>query len=248
MDETRRLSVRVGFVMGMIAMAAGLAAAGDTVADPPSVRQFIPPRRAKQFLLHDEMPDYPSIAKMNYIQGKVEVETCVDGSGEVKEAHVVKGHPFLAVAALKAIKNWVYKPAKLRQGPDRFTTFVDVKFSLRVRKIGHIPDQPEAYLSRQVRPPQLKETLLEQAVPHTVRVKILVGPDGHALDSVALEERGQDLQEARQVIASWTFDPARWGAIPVPWYIEVDVPVGAGPTDLSPSPPAESPAGLDNCR
>lgn len=244
----RRLSTRVGLGMGMIAVAAGLAAAGDTAPDPSSVREVVPPRRASEFLLHNEVPVYPPLAKMNYIQGKVKVETYVDDSGEVKEAHVVKGHPFLAVAALKAIKNWIYKPAKLRQGPDRFMTFVDVKFSLRVRKIGRIPEKPEADLSHQVRPPQLKDTLLDQAIPHTVRVKILVGPDGRAIDSVPLEERGEDLQEARRVIASWTFNPALWGAIPVPWYIEVDVPIGAGPTARSTSPPAESPVGLDSCR
>ena len=244
MHKPYRFPTRVGFGLGIFAVATGLAAAGEKVPTASPLREFVPSRKASKLLIHNEIPVYPPIAKMNYIQGKVVVQTYVDDSGEVKEVHVVKGHPFLAVAALKAIKNWVYKPAKLRHGPEKFLTYVDVKFALRYRKLGQLPERPEADLNDRVRPPKLKDKLPDHSSQPTVRVKILVGADGRAIDSVSLEDRMRDLEEARRVIANWTFNPAQWGAIPVPWYLEVDVPVGAGPTAQSTPVPPEPPTGM----
>jgi len=248
MRKLYQIAIRAVLGLSVLAMAGHLTAAGDKVPNSSPFFQVIPPRKATKLLIHNEIPVYPPIAKMNYIQGKVKVETYVDYSGEVEEAHVVQGHPFLAVAALKAIKNWIYKPANLRPGPGKFKTFVDVKFSLRVRKLGQIPLEAEKDLSHQIRPPQLKDKLLEQGTPRTVRVKILVGPDGRAIDSTGLDELGEGLEEARRVIANWTFDPAKWGAIAVPWYLEMDVPVGTGASTLSAQRPAETRSSSNSCR
>ena len=248
MRKHHQIATRTALGLGVLAMAGYLMAAGDKVPDSSPLCPVIPARKASKLLIHNEIPVYPPIAKMNYIQGKVKVETYVDDSGEVEEAHVVKGHPFLAVAALNAIKNWIYKPANLRPGPGRFKTFVDVKFSLRIRKFGQLPPEPEKDLSHQIRPPQLKDKLIEGANARTVRVKILVGPDGRAIDSTPLDGHGERLEEARRVIASWTFNPAMWGAIAVPWYLEMDVPVGPGVSTLSAQRPDESRSSCNHCR
>ena len=39
-------------------------------------------------------------------------------------------------------------------------------------------------------------------------------------------QTGRALSEARQVVDGWTFRPASWGTLAVPWYLEVDVPGG----------------------
>jgi hypothetical protein len=45
-------------------------------------------------------PEYPPIAKANYLQGNVDLELRVNGKGTVASAHVVAGNAILAVAAL----------------------------------------------------------------------------------------------------------------------------------------------------
>lgn len=226
----RRFPIRLGLWLGVFFCAAGAASAADGAPDAAAGAEVIPSRKATKFLIHNETPAYPPIARINYIQGRVSVQALVDGSGEVKEAHVVRGHPFLAVAALKAIRNWLFKPARSRQGPATFLTYVDVRFSLQTRRLSPFPSKPEADLNRQVIPPELAEYLPEKGNRKTVRMRILVGPDGRVVDSVPLGVPEPESREARRVIANWTFRPARWGALAVPWYLEVDVPVETWPT------------------
>jgi protein TonB len=53
-------------------------------------------------------PVYPELAKSMHIQGTVKVEITISPSGNVTNAKVVGGHPVLADAAVKAVKNWRY--------------------------------------------------------------------------------------------------------------------------------------------
>jgi len=234
--------------MGVFAWTAGAAISAENLPNASLTPEVIPSRRANKFLIHNQTPAYPPIARMNYIQGRVRVQTWVDDSGEVKEAHVVKGHPFLAMAALKAIQRWIFKPAHSRQGPANFLTYVDVNFSLQTRKFAAFPARPEADLSRQVLPPEFAEKPPATGNGKTVRMRILVGQDGRVMDSVPLSWSERDLTDARQVVANWTFRPARWGALAVPWYLEVDVPVDVRPTTLSDPAPADSPMPRANPR
>jgi TonB family protein len=191
--------------------------------------EVLPAKKANKLLLKQHTPEYPAIAKINYIQGQVRIQAIVTSEGEVAEVHVVRGHPFLAVAALKAIRNWLFKPAKSRQGPAEFQTFVDVNFALHTRKIVPLPDKPESDLTRQVRPPELLEKLPDTETGEVVRLRVLVGSKGEVLDAQPLLATANHLREARRVVANWSFRPARWGAVAVPWYLDVDVPVETWP-------------------
>jgi TonB family protein len=53
-------------------------------------------------------PVYPELAKSMHIQGTVKVEITISPSGNVTSAKVIGGHPVLADAAVKAVKNWRY--------------------------------------------------------------------------------------------------------------------------------------------
>jgi len=203
-------------------------ARGQASADPQNL-EIVPAKKAHKLILKQHTPDYPAIAKINYIQGRVRVQAIVDSGGEVAEAHVVKGHPFLAVAALRAIRDWLFKPARSRAGPEKFQTFVDVNFALHTRKVIQLPDKPEMDLKRQVHPPELLDKLPNTDSADIVRMRILVSSEGRVLDSLPLLPSANHLREARRIIANWTFRPARWGAMAVPWYLEVDVPVETWP-------------------
>lgn len=182
-------------------------------------------KKAHKLLLSQPVPEYPAVAKINYIQGLVRLLATVNLSGDVTEAHVVKGHPFLAASALKAVQHWLFRPAMSRPGPPEFQTYVDVHFSLRSRKVTEVPSEPERDLSRQVHPPEIVESGLGRNTASVIRMRVLVSPEGHALDSQPLDEFDRRVEGARRTVATWNFRPARWGAMPVPWYLEVEVPL-----------------------
>lgn len=170
-------------------------------------------------------PEYPPLAKLNYIQGRVRLRVLVSREGRVREAHVVHGHPFLAVSALEAVRRWLYHPLKAAWGPTEFMTVVEVNFSLRIKKIDLFPRDPERDLIRQVHPPHLLDRPLGQQLGSSVRVRVLVNDAGQVIDTQPLAGLAANFEAACRSVERWTFRPARWGALPVAWYMDVDVPV-----------------------
>src|SRR6266581_2708159 len=92
-------------------------------------------KSASRMLLNEVKPEYPALAKVNYIQGAVRMQLQVTREGRVAEAHVVRGHPFLAEAALQAVRRWMYRPLKRGSQATEFSTFVDVRFALHGGKL-----------------------------------------------------------------------------------------------------------------
>jgi protein TonB len=64
-------------------------------------------------LVHRVDPVYPPIARQARIFGAVELTGVIGIDGHIRELRVVKGHPFLAHAALEAVRQWVYEPTLL---------------------------------------------------------------------------------------------------------------------------------------
>jgi len=60
-------------------------------------------------------PDYPETLKRLYIGGVVRVEVLVAQSGVVESTRLVGGSPILGQAAMKAVKQWRYSPAKSKE-------------------------------------------------------------------------------------------------------------------------------------
>jgi protein TonB len=74
-------------------------------------------------------PDYPAVARQLKIQGIVELEAVVDGSGEVAKVSIVSGNPVLTKPSVEALKKWKFKPF-LIEGKAVSTT-VPVTFSFK---------------------------------------------------------------------------------------------------------------------
>jgi TonB family protein len=193
-------------------------------------------------------PEYPPLAKVNYIQGSVRVKVRVGRDGRVEEAHVISGHAFLAESSLRAVHQWLYRPLYLERATiaTEFVTFVQIKFSLHVRKEEHLPPRPEQDLDRQVRPPELipKGGESEDSAPDlarplstahaagpptmagtSIRIRVLVSDSGRALDSEPICCEPLLYKAAQRVVERLRFRPAHWGNHPVPWYFDLDVPV-----------------------
>jgi TonB family protein len=175
---------------------------------------------------HDQ-PEYPPVAKLNFIQGSVRLQLLVSTEGRVREAHVLDGHPILAASALRSVHSWLFRPFKTKVGPAPFSTLVDVVFSLQTRKLSPFPAHPEEYLDRQVKPPEILQAPSAASDGDSVRLRVLVGDTGEAIDTRPLSGRSAYFAAARKLVSCWTFKPALWGSLAVPWYLDVDVPIEA---------------------
>jgi TonB family protein len=190
---------------------------------------------AAHLVLSQAIPDYPALAKVNYIQGRVRMQVLVSGEGKVVEANVVQGHPFLAVAALNAVRQWVYKPFLGPVGPLPFVTVVEVNFTLRNIEPDKFPPEPVKDLDRQVRPPHVLDKPPVQS--HLVHLRVLVSDEGQAIDVNPVDGFPSHYDAEMRMAGHFKFEPARWGTITVPWYLDVEVPAEV--------PPASVPASND---
>jgi TonB family protein len=181
---------------------------------------------AAKLLIHVAKPAYPAIAKVNFVQGDVILRIKVTPTGHVDEAHVVDGEPILAVAALDAVRKWLYRPYHSPEGPAPFLTFVVVKFNMHPHHFrGHLPMNAANYLEKQIRLPEVISRPQQAASPRSIPMKVLVGSKGEVVDATSANALGPDVELARKNLRLWKFRPARWGAIAVPWYVTVNVPI-----------------------
>lgn len=182
-------------------------------------------KTASKLVRHLVKPQYPPIARVNYIQGRVTLEVLVNRKGSVTDVHVVKGEPLLAAAALKAVRKWRYGPFVSASGAKPFRTYVDVNFSLQTRRISELPSHPDEYLDKQIHPPEVVAHPDDESAADFVTLKVLVDSDGKVLDSMPLDRTDASVDTARMKVRRWKFRPARWGTLAIPWYLVVKVPV-----------------------
>ncbi len=111
----------------------------DVTIDPTTIDMFSeiepppPPDQMIDFIAYDEDPEpiggfegiknrakYPEIAREAGIEGMVIVRAFIDNKGIVREMKIQKGIPNTGLneAAMKAIGNTRFKPAKQREKPD----------------------------------------------------------------------------------------------------------------------------------
>src|SRR5947209_6784709 len=75
-------------------------------------------------------PIYPPEAKAARVQGKVRLNVLISEEGRVLDVVLIDGEPVLAEAAIKAVRDWVYRPTLLNGEPIEVLTQVDVNFTL----------------------------------------------------------------------------------------------------------------------
>jgi TonB family protein len=196
-------------------------------------------KKATRLCLIQDPPEYPALAKMNYIQGRVRVQIVVSPAGAVTSAHVLSGNPLLATAVLNSVRLWRYRPLAAKGRPTSFATRVEVNFALRVKRPELAPLQAESDFQRQVKPPEVLTRPEEAASSDpSVRVRLLVNAEGKVIDSQIMTGDPSQFENARKTLERWSFRPARWGTLSVPWYLDVDVPVYSSPAPTSAASPS----------
>ena len=81
-------------------------------------------------LVHRVDPVYPVPARAARISGTVELAGVIGTDGRIRELHVTSGPPFLARAALEAVRQWIYRPTVLGGEPVEVLTTITVVFRL----------------------------------------------------------------------------------------------------------------------
>jgi len=81
--------------------------------------------------VHDVAPVYPPLALAAHIQGPVVLEAIIDTEGRVQSVRVLRSPPMLGVAAIDAVRQWVYTPTLLNGTPVPVIMTVTVMFQLR---------------------------------------------------------------------------------------------------------------------
>jgi TonB family protein len=76
-------------------------------------------------------PQYPASAREAGAEGTVMVQALVGKDGRVKDVLVTKSIPTLDAAATAAVRQWVFKPARGKNGPMAVWVAVPMKFTLR---------------------------------------------------------------------------------------------------------------------
>jgi periplasmic protein TonB len=122
------ISADLGFVPGAV-----LDPPAPPVATPRSApvrlhAGMTPPQKVR-----DVMPAYPALARSAGAYGVVIIEATVDVNGQVTSAKVLRSVPLLDDAALDAVRQWRYTPARLNGEPVAVLITVTVNFTLASR-------------------------------------------------------------------------------------------------------------------
>ncbi len=79
-------------------------------------------------LVYAPEPDYPMLAEISHIRGRVLVEAVVSKSGRVIRAQAISGHRLLRGAAVREVYERRYRPYLLNDRPTDVATIVTVDF------------------------------------------------------------------------------------------------------------------------
>jgi TonB family protein len=79
---------------------------------------------------HYVEPEYPQAARMSHVSGDVLLHAIIDRKGRIAELTMVSGHPLLAESAIKAVKQWEYRPFILNGKPVLVETVIRVSYHL----------------------------------------------------------------------------------------------------------------------
>jgi TonB family protein len=234
------------------------------VETPVQTSWEVPPR-----LLHMVTPVYPDSARAAGIEGQIVLQIVIDEQGRVTDVQVLSARPpgLFDEAAVMAIRQWIYEPARSGGQPIKVRLGQQIEFSLKDVKPPQPPLPPSVEEPRiivRMRPgsgetpismaweeaPELiPETLvkpeypplaLKERVEGKVILQVVIDEDGNVVEAEVLFAQPPGIFEeaAIRAIKQWKFKPAKQYDKPIKVLI-------AWPVDfrLPPPPPPPPPVG-----
>lgn len=82
-------------------------------------------------ILYRVQPEYPEIARLEHLQGTVKLHALIARDGSIQNLRVITGYCSLAEAAMRAVRQWRYRPTLLGGQPVEVDTTIDVIYTLK---------------------------------------------------------------------------------------------------------------------
>jgi protein TonB len=100
---------------------------------PNSVEKKAYSKQAVPLYMQNPPPEYPSMARRKGYEGTVVMEVFVDREGRVRDLNLFQssGHKVLDRAAMKAVKGWLFEPA--RRGEEKVDMWVKIPLTFRLK-------------------------------------------------------------------------------------------------------------------
>ncbi len=111
--------------------AGGLVGARENSSATPGVEKtsgptFVPGGVMDGYLISAPRPQYPQLANLAGIQGKISFEAMISKSGDVEALKVLGGPQLLRSAATDAVRQWQYRPFEIKGRPVEVRTIIRV--------------------------------------------------------------------------------------------------------------------------
>ncbi len=81
-------------------------------------------------LVKKVQPKYPKEARKKHVEGSVLLKALISKTGDIKDLSVISGDDRLVPSAVKAVKQWKYKPYLLLGQPVEVETQITVNYQL----------------------------------------------------------------------------------------------------------------------
>jgi TonB family protein len=211
----------------------GAASAGSAVgqAGPQTSRDAsratVPPS-----LIKEVKPEYPAEALAAGYSGTVTLECVVNTDGSVGDVRVLTPvEPSLDAEAVKALKQWQFKPGTKDGTPVPVAVTIEISFTSRPK--GPRLGSPEVFLpGGDVTTPKVvtdvkpffRPDAVRERVTGSVTVECVVLPDGTVGDArVATPVHPQLDAEALRAARQWRFEPGTKNGQPVPVQVTIEM-------------------------
>jgi TonB family protein len=194
-------------------------------------------RTTMPVLTKEVKPDYTDAAKARKVQGTVEMTVLVQADGTpASDVRIVKSlDPDLDQQAIKAVRQWRFKPGTKDGQPVPVEVNIEMTFTLRDGPKKAEPVRPQVYkpgeegvktpvLVRDVKP-QYTADAKARGVQGTVEVSAIVKADGTVDEDVrVIRSLDTDLdQQAIIATRQWTFKPGTKDGKPVDVQVNIEL-------------------------
>ena len=99
-------------------------------ADAPP--QIVTPGMTPPVLVHRVEPEYPEAARAARLEGRAILQAVISAAGRVEEVVVLRStNALFDAAAIDAVRQWEYEPARQGDRPVAVYFTIDVRFTLR---------------------------------------------------------------------------------------------------------------------
>ncbi|MCP5105196.1 MAG: TonB family protein [bacterium] len=155
-------------------------------------------------------PEYPVKAMDEWIKGTVVLDIAIDTGGNVTDAGVIKGaHKLLDEAALAAVKQWKYKPLRLKGGLKALMAVVTFQFELTPAPEQQAGGQGSLLKPRVIRrsDPVYPPTALRAYIQGNVVLEVVNDSKGNVKKVKVINGHPLLREAAAKAVKKWKYEP-----------------------------------------